>query len=51
MASIKDNTDQEGAAKFVELDMVAADLERANSRVAAVEQRNVCQFLAPFDKL
>jgi homeobox protein cut-like len=42
-AKLLDHTqrqDQEGAARFAELDMMAADLERANSRVAVVEQRN-----------
>ena len=34
-------TDAEGVAKFAEMDMLVADLERANSRVAAVERRNV----------
>lgn len=34
-------TDQETVAKLTELDIVTADLERANSRVAAVERRNV----------
>lgn len=33
--------DAEGVAKFAEMDMLVADLERANSRVAAVERRNV----------
>ncbi|CAE6431019.1 unnamed protein product [Rhizoctonia solani] len=32
--------DQEVDAKLAEMDLVAADLERANSRVAAVERRN-----------
>ncbi|KAF4567546.1 hypothetical protein EYR40_006547 [Pleurotus pulmonarius] len=32
--------DQEVVAKLTEMDMVAADLERANSRVATVERRN-----------
>jgi hypothetical protein len=33
--------DQEVDAKLAEMDLIAADLERANSRVAAVERRNV----------
>ncbi|CAE6518014.1 unnamed protein product [Rhizoctonia solani] len=32
--------DQEVDAKLAEMDMISADLERANSRVAAVERRN-----------
>ncbi|TFK73911.1 hypothetical protein BDN72DRAFT_834236 [Pluteus cervinus] len=32
--------DQEVVTKLAELDMIVADLERANSRVAAVERRN-----------
>ncbi|CCO27073.1 Protein CASP [Rhizoctonia solani AG-1 IB] len=32
--------DQEVDAKLAEMDLIAADLERANSRVAAVERRN-----------
>ncbi|KAK0225921.1 CASP C terminal-domain-containing protein [Armillaria fumosa] len=32
--------DQEVVAKFAEVDMMAVDLERANSRVATVERRN-----------
>lgn len=34
-------TDQEVVAKLAELDMMVADLERANSRVVTVERRNV----------
>jgi len=34
-------TDQEVVAKLAELDMMVADLEHANSRVATVERRNV----------
>ncbi|ELU42507.1 CASP protein [Rhizoctonia solani AG-1 IA] len=34
-------TDQEVDAKLAEMDLISADLERANSRVAAVERRNV----------
>jgi homeobox protein cut-like len=34
--------DQEVVAKLAEMDMVVADLERANGRVATVERRNVC---------
>lgn len=37
-------SDQETVAKLTELDMVTADLERANSRVAAMERRNVSEF-------
>ena len=33
--------DQEVVSKLVEMDMLVADLERANGRVAAVERRNV----------
>ena len=33
--------DQEVVAKLAELDMMVADLEHANSRVATVERRNV----------
>lgn len=34
--------DQEVVTKLAELDMMVADLEHANSRVATVERRNVC---------
>jgi homeobox protein cut-like len=34
--------DQETVARLAEVDVIAADLERANSRVATVERRNVC---------
>ncbi len=34
--------DQEVVDKLTELDMMVADLERANSRVVTVERRNVC---------
>lgn len=34
--------DQEVVAKLAELDMIAAELEAATSRVATVERRNVC---------
>lgn len=37
-------TDQEVVAKLAELDMMVADLERANSRVVTVERRNVCSI-------
>lgn len=37
--------DQEVVGKLAEVDMIVADLERANSRVATVERRNVCPFL------
>jgi hypothetical protein len=33
--------DQEVISKLAEVDMMVADLERANSRVATVERRNV----------
>jgi hypothetical protein len=33
--------DQEVVSKLAEIDMIVADLERANSRVATVERRNV----------
>lgn len=33
--------DAEVVTKLAEMDMLLADLERANSRVAAVERRNV----------
>ena len=33
--------DQEVVSRLAEVDMIVADLERANSRVAAVERRNV----------
>ena len=33
--------DQEVVAKLAEMDLIVADLERANGRVAAVERRNV----------
>jgi homeobox protein cut-like len=33
--------DQEVVAKLAEVDMIVADLDRANSRVATVERRNV----------
>lgn len=36
--------DQETAAKLAEMEFLVADLERANSRVAAVERRNVWLF-------
>src|SRR6202035_3988645 len=34
-------SDQEFVSKLAEVDMIVADLERANSRVATVERRNV----------
>lgn len=37
-------SDQEVVAKLTELDMMVADLEQANSRVATVERRNVRQL-------
>jgi hypothetical protein len=37
--------DQEVVAKLAEMDFIVADLERANSRVAAVERRNVSSSL------
>jgi hypothetical protein len=36
--------DQEVVSKLAEMDMIVADLERANSRVATVERRNVWHF-------
>ena len=39
--------DQEVVAKLAELDMMVADLEHANSRVATVERRNVCVPCVP----
>lgn len=39
--------DHEVVAKLAELDMVVADLEHANSRVATVERRNVCILMLP----
>jgi hypothetical protein len=43
--------DAEIITKLAEMDMLVADLERANSRVAAVERRNVrlFPFLTRFD--
>ena len=38
--------DQEVVAKLAELDMMVADLEHANSRVATVERRNVRSITA-----
>ena len=38
--------DQEVVGKLAEVDMIVADLERANSRIATVERRNV--RLSPF---
>ena len=35
--------DQEVVTKLAELDMMVADLEHANGRVATVERRNVGQ--------
>lgn len=35
------DTEQDVVSRLAELDMVAADLTRANERVAAVERRNV----------
>jgi hypothetical protein len=35
------HSDHEVVAKLAELDMVVADLEHANTRVATVERRNV----------
>jgi hypothetical protein len=39
--------DQEVVAKLAEVDMIVADLERANSRVVTVERRNVRFFSMP----
>jgi len=36
-----DESEQDVVSRLAELDMVAADLTRANERVAAVERRNV----------
>jgi homeobox protein cut-like len=36
--------DNEVVTKLAEVDMIVADLERANSRVATVERRNVSSF-------
>lgn len=36
-------------AKLAEMDMVVADLERANTRAATVERRNVSNFFFLFD--
>jgi len=33
--------DQEVVAKLAEVDMIIADLDRANSRIVALEHRNV----------
>ena len=33
--------DQEVVAKLAEVDMIVADLDRANSRIASLEHRNV----------
>lgn len=37
----RSSSDQEVVARLAEVDMIVADLERANGRVAAVERRNV----------
>lgn len=46
--------DQEVVAKLAEVDMIAAELEAATSRVATVERRNVCllsdQLLTPLTR-
>lgn len=34
-------TDEEVIAKLAEVDMIIADLDRANSRIASLEHRNV----------
>jgi homeobox protein cut-like len=39
--------DQELVAKLAEADMIVVDLERANSRVATVERRNVRSHSMP----
>lgn len=41
MVAADQSSEQDVAARLTELDMVAADLTRANERVAAVERRNV----------
>lgn len=41
--------DQEVVAKLAEVDMIIADLDRANSRIAALEHRNVSlTFMSSF---
>jgi hypothetical protein len=37
--------DDEVVAKLAEVDMIIADLDRANSRIAALEHRNVGFYL------
>jgi homeobox protein cut-like len=39
--------DQEVVAKLADMDMVVAELERANTRAATVERRNVPSFFLP----
>ena len=39
--------DHETVAKLAELDMIVAELERANNRVASAERRNVCIPTSP----
>lgn len=44
------SVDQEVVAKLAEVDMIVADLDRANSRVATVERRNVGSSLPSTDR-
>jgi homeobox protein cut-like len=48
--SLSSILDQEVMSKFAEVDMIVADLERANSRVATVERRNVSNFACSLSK-
>lgn len=41
LVTLTTRVDQEVVDKLAEVDMIAADLERANSRVATVERQNV----------
>ena len=42
--------DQETVSRLAELDLITADLERANSRVAEVERRNVRAHCTPYGR-
>lgn len=42
LLDVSSRADQDLVSRLAEADMVLADLERANSRVAAIEGRNVC---------
>ncbi len=44
-AEIDCSLDEEVVAKLAEMDMIVADLDRANSRIVALEHRNVCNVL------